>query len=293
MENKIKLAIQGGEKVYQSISIEKVSKVAKEQGIEFLQLWYLGPYHNIPEDGVSEVQEILEKYKLGVSVVSSWTRLNLPGDVGPAQRIIMETMDLAQRLDTRFIATYFGPNRFRDEKTAIETYQKNIAPCLEKAARMGVTVLMENEFDHLNEDPTQSDVTRTAEGILNLIETVDSPYFKITFDPANFYYAGGEPYPYAYELLKDHIAYVHLKDVRSYSERLMQEKKYYVFSDGARAKYLSVPLGEGAINYEALLQRMQEDGYDGFFVIESMCLDEQYGEFYKKAVDYLRGKGIH
>lgn len=293
MANKIKLAIQTGEKVYDGVPIEEIAKVAREHGIEFLQLWYSGLYTSLPKERVSEVQETLDKYNLGVSAVASWTRLNLPGDVRPAQRTIMETIDLAQRFNTRFIATYFGPNRSRDKKTAIDTYKKNITPCLEKAARTGVTIVMENEFDHLNEDPTQSDVTRTAEGILDLVETIDSPYFKVNFDAANFYDAGEEPYPYAYELLKDHIAYVHVKDTRIHSEPLVQEKKYHVFNDGAKAKYLSVPLGEGAINYEALLQRMQEDGYEGFFVIEAFCLSEQYDEFYKKAVNYLRSKGIH
>jgi len=154
-------------------------------------------------------------------------------------------------------------------------------------------MVMENEFDHPNEDPTKVTLPGLQREYLDLVETIDSPYFKVNFDAANFYDAGEEPYPYAYELLKDHIAYVHVKDTRIYFEPLVQEKKYHVFNDGARAKYLSVPLGEGAINYEALLQRMQEDGYEGFFVIEAFCLSEQYDEFYKKAVNYLRSKGIH
>ena len=291
MENKLKVGIQAGEAFYKGTSIEKVARAAKQHGVGYLQLWYTGLYSEI-KDNLREAEETLDKYKLGVSCLATWTRLNFPGDVASQQKTLMEAIDLAERFDTRFVATYFGSNASRDEKTAIETYKRNIAPCLEKAARKGVTLVTENEFDHSNEDPTRSDVTRRVQGTLNLLEAIDSPHFKLTFDATNVYNAGEEPYPYAYELLKDHIVYVHVKDTRIYSEHLVQEKKYFVFNDGTRAKYLSVPLGEGAVNHEALLKRMLEDGYEGFFVIEAFCLDEQYDEFYRKAVEYLGSKGI-
>ncbi len=291
MENKIKIGIQAGEPFYKGTSIEKVAKLAKQHGVGYLQLWYTGLYSAI-KDNLNEAEKTLAKYGLGVSALATYTRLNSPGDVASQQKTLMEAIDLAERFDTRFVATYFGPNASRDEKTAIQIYKKSIGPCLEKATRKGVTLITENEFDLGNEDPTLSDVTRRAEGTLNLIETIDSPNFKLTFDATNVYNAGEEPYPYAYELLKDHIAYVHVKDTRIMFEHPAQDNKYFVFNDGARAKYSSVPLGEGAVNHEALLKRMLEDGYKGFFVIEAFCLDDQYSEFYGKAVEYLASKGI-
>jgi len=159
MDNQIKLAIQGGEEIYRNVSVERLVKAATKYGIKYLELLP----DNISKDGVVRTQEILEKHKLGVAAITSWTRLNLPGDVVPKQRSIMEAIESAKKLDARFVITYFGPNPLRSERKAIEIYKRNIALCIEKARRMEITILIENEFDHLNEDPTKSDITRRVE----------------------------------------------------------------------------------------------------------------------------------
>ena len=58
-----------------------------------------------------------------------------------------------------------------------------------------------------------------AELVAELIRRVDSPRLRANFDATNFLFAGEEPYPGAYEALKELIGYVHLKDGTRYDER--------------------------------------------------------------------------
>ena len=46
---------------------------------------------------------------------------------------------------------------------------------------------------------------------------MDHPRFGVNFDADNFYNAGIEPFPYAYELLKGHVVQLHAKDSARYS----------------------------------------------------------------------------
>ena len=68
--------------------------------------------------------------------------------------------------------------------------------------------MVENHFS-----PEQNEATADAKTCLEFLESINSNNFKLNFDPANFYVAGEEAYPYAYEKLKEHIRTIHLKDV--------------------------------------------------------------------------------
>lgn len=46
-----------------------------------------------------------------------------------------------------------------------------------------------------------------------IVEHMNSEYFKTNFDATNYYQAGYEGFPYAYEVLKEYIVHVHIKTV--------------------------------------------------------------------------------
>ena len=78
--------------------------------------------------------------------------------------------------------------------------------------------------------------------------SVVDAHFQAALDPANFVVCGQVPYPDAYDALRSWVQYVHVKDVRA---------------DGAIA-----PAGEGVARWPDLLQRLRQDGYDGFLSLE-------------------------
>ena len=86
-----------------------------------------------------------------------------------------------------------------------------------------------------------------------IMDNFAGEHFKAIFDFANFVQAGQDTLE-AYELLKDHIAYIHVKDARKENGTV-------------------VPAGYGDGNVEAILGRLFEKGFDGFLSLEPHLFD--------------------
>ncbi|MCI9142436.1 MAG: sugar phosphate isomerase/epimerase [Lachnospiraceae bacterium] len=119
----------------------------------------------------------------------------------------------------------------------------------EVLARLGRMVAYAKEQKvvllHENEKGIYGD---TAERCADLMKELGCDNFRAVFDPANFVQCG-EDTRKAYEAVKEHIAYVHIKDA--------------FLADGR-----VVPAGSGDGNVEYVLEKLFEAGYDGFLSIE-------------------------
>lgn len=98
---------------------------------------------------------------------------------------------------------------------------------------------------HENEKGIYGD---TIAHCVELLQGIDDRYFRAALDPANYLQCDQVPYPDAYVAVQPWLEYVHVKDVRS---------------DGTL-----VVAGEGEARWPELLQRLRQDGYDGFFALE-------------------------
>lgn len=99
---------------------------------------------------------------------------------------------------------------------------------------------------HENEKEIYGDI---KERCVEILKAINSPNFKAAFDFANFVQCG-EDTSECYELLKDYVAYIHIKDA--------------VSSDND-----NVPCGTGEGKIPELLrQAIVEDGYEGFLTLE-------------------------
>lgn len=99
---------------------------------------------------------------------------------------------------------------------------------------------------HENEKEIYGDV---AERCLTLLKAVDSPYLRVAFDFANFVQCGEDPVR-AWELLHEHVEYIHIKDAVSGSN-----------------ENVVCGTGEGHIS-ELLKRAIKEEGYQGFLTLE-------------------------
>jgi len=108
-----------------------------------------------------------------------------------------------------------------------------------RARAAGITLLHENEKDIYGD---------TIARCVDLLQECNDSHFQAVFDPANFIQCGQIPYPDAYEALRPWLRYVHVKDA---------------LPDGD-----VVAAGEGAARWPELLERLRQDGYDGFFSLE-------------------------
>ncbi|MCZ7568811.1 MAG: sugar phosphate isomerase/epimerase [Ardenticatenaceae bacterium] len=261
--------------------------VLERFGVHQMELWT----NNLPPDPVEQVRDTLASRGVQVICVNATVAFlpNRTDDVARVQAGILDAIRQAEMLGARYVNTYLGPNPRRDLTTTVRLYTRNIQPCLEAAAGRGIILVLENHFDIRNEDPGGGDVARRPETLRYLVEEVGSPHFKLTCDPANFYMAGIEPYPFAYELLRPYIGYVHLKDAVRYHELLHGPVDgIKVLSDSIAGPFVPVAVGRGAVNYEGLLARLVQDGYDGYLTVEPHTKKEHLERVCLETLQYVR-----
>ena len=255
-------------------------------GVEWIELVFP---QNIEAEGLDRSLALIADSGVGVSAVSSLSHLVGPKGRPPEKAMLLEAIEVAKRVGAAFANTYFGYAEKRNDNALIALYVERLAPCLERAAELGVTIVLENECDVHGVDPDGSDVTRRPEAMRTLMEEVNSKHFGVCFDATNAYIAGLEPYPHAYDVLADYIRYVHIKDGALYRPRLYPDAEQ-VWKDHGE-EYTPVILGEGGINQEGLLRRLKSDGYDGFLTLEPHLPLARHHEALAATLRYLRERG--
>jgi sugar phosphate isomerase/epimerase len=278
--DRTKIVFSGNDDVYAG-DIGKLVRVSTQFGIDRLELWFP---KTAPFESINEVESLLLQHKKQVACVTTWSHL-YSENYEAEKTILLKGIEIADRLAAPRVNTYFGHYIYNNPRRAIETYAKNIVPVIEAAAKKGIIICLENEFDSRGQDPGYSDITRSAELMLQLMEMIDSPWFKVTFDPANCYVAGEEAFPYFYKALKKYIDYIHLKDVRKYVAP--QDRARRIWSDHER-NYIFTPLGEGVMNYLGIFEALRADGYQGLFAIEPHIEKEELLlDAYEKNLAYI------
>ena len=86
---------------------------------------------------------------------------------------------------------------------------------------------------------------------------IDSPNFKIVWDPGNAFNADENPFPTGYEAVKPWLTHVHVKDAR------MVETPDH----GLQPKWCVI--GEGEIDYSGQFAALKKDGYSGHISLET------------------------
>ena len=100
---------------------------------------------------------------------------------------------------------------------------------------------------------------------LYLLESVNSPYFGLTFDTGNFFRMLDEPVKAARKLAK-YVFATHTKDLRVTPNTFVDE--WYFFS--------SVVAGEGYVNIKEIAKILDEAGYTGMLAFEADYLHPDY-----------------
>lgn len=152
-----------------------------------------------------------------------------------------ELCKICRVLDCKFIRMF---SFFIPEGKNADDYKEVVIEKLKKfdeiAARYDVVMIHENEKD------IYGDVKERCKIIL---DALGSPHFKAVFDFANFVQCGEDTME-CWELLHDHVAYIHIKDA------VTTDKENVLCGTG-----------EGKIA-EILKRAIKEEGYQGFLTLE-------------------------
>lgn len=193
-------------------------------------------------DEAKQLKETMDKYGIKASSIGSPIgKIGIKDEFEPHLEKLAHTIEIAKILGTKYIRifSFFIPKEddpaiYRDEVMA------RMKAMTALAGKEGVILLHENEKD------IYGDIAVRCKDIL---DTVDSQNLRAVFDPANFVQCGQVTYPDAYEMLKDHVVYMHIKDA--------------LFADNS-----VVPAGHGDGRVRDILQALSDRDYDGFLSLE-------------------------
>ena len=282
MSHKLNIAIVAWE--FPWLSFEEICQKAHDYGLQFIDCGV-----PLPED-LPMYKAALEKYSLqpvgtSGSVKAGSIKMNAStqADIPELQHHFIEAIEMTAALGAPYLVSYYGGNLAYDAKASMQRYKRNMRPVMEAAEKHGVTILIETEYNQV-----AADVTRTADGTLDLVEFMGSDYFQVNFDPCNLYIAGEEGYPYAYEVLKDNMRHIHLKDAMKYDAAQHGRNYRQVLQTDARGSWICVALGQGGMNTTGLVKRLQADKYDGVAAIELHTLPELTEQVFDESIQFLR-----
>lgn len=179
-------------------------KMLRDNGIHYLEPRFIND-KNIADLSAMEAKTL--KDKLGDIRISSLGsplgKINLADDfeahLEKAKRVF-QTAEILGTKNVRAFSFYMHQGKTRQECRS-EVIEK-LGRLIDIAKEYDVVLCHENEAQIYGESP---------ECCLDLLKTFQGD-LKCVFDMGNFVLDGYEPYPVAYELLKDYIQYFHIKD---------------------------------------------------------------------------------
>jgi len=202
--------------------------------------------HGLLETSVSEREEFADRvrsYGLEISATSAGPNLVDP-------RIARES--IARYKDMLKLAVDLGPGIVTGEVKAVppglseeQAWSTCIASVKEVcayAADIGARYAVE---------PGAHCLVKNGDDLLRLLEAVDSDHCGVNFDPANVNSAGADPVADARKVAQ-HLLHTHAKDSRRAPDGTSQE----------------TVLGEGDVDFPALIRVYREAGFDGWLCIE-------------------------
>ena len=169
----------------------------------------------------------------------------------------------------------------RSRRACLDDFRRLARELLDQPGYEGICVAMENSVIRM---------TRLPEDLLGIVYAVDHARFGVNYDPDNYYNAGVEGFPYAYEIVKGHIFHMHAKNSARYLPQVHGEDKRVLHRAGGNV--VCVPLGAGAVNWAGLAERLLKDGYTGPISLEPHNLPEEMAPGMELDAAYLRRVGL-
>lgn len=208
----------------------------------------------------------------------------LASDVTEYAAALKYTVELAAELGVKLVnhyTYYLCPSPEAD----IAKLERCWKPAIETAEKLGITLVLENE---------PIDAGGTPGGMLELLNKFRSPAFRTNYDATNYYQGSVEAYPYGYELLKDYISHVHIKNgcifLPDAGHDEIAKGRGFVGAFQGHSIYYPI-LSEGAVNNDSLLSRLIADGYNGYCVMEPHVMSrDSLFDYARRETGYLRGR---
>ena len=221
-----------------------------EWGVEYFELkrLYGKRIPDVEYDEISLIERVL--FDNGVSLSSlapGLFKIPLHEDLITHElKKFEQTIALANRLNTNSIVIFgFSRENGHEETEALDKIVEIFCPIAERAEREGLTLFLENDRGLWGESPSS---------LLQIVKGVNSPAFKLNWDPGNLIGAHPDaPFPTSYDLVQDYVGHLHIKDA--------------IRNDNASG-FSNIMMGSGDVDWLGQFERLIENDYQGYCVVE-------------------------
>jgi sugar phosphate isomerase/epimerase len=232
---------------------------------------------NLSSGARRELLDLLHSHGLVVSALcgdlgsGGFTRPEAnPGKIERSKRIL----ELAKDLETDVVTTHIGvvPGDKNHPRYSV----------LQEACGS-----LANYADSLRAHFAIETGPETALTLKGFLDSLGSRGVAVNLDPANFVMVTGDDPAAAVHTLKDYIVHTHAKDGKRCYYRDPEE--VYGMTEShivTSPSYEELPLGAGAVDWDAYLAALRAVGYDGFLTVEREAGDDPYGDI-AHAVGFL------
>ncbi|MVP02032.1 sugar phosphate isomerase/epimerase family protein [Paenibacillus lutrae] len=222
--------------------------------VELLDVFWKDPENEIPQvlEYVRQSGITITSYAVGNDLVKSTAE-----ERAEALRVITDGIHVAQQLGTSVVRVFSG--NLSDAYTfdrALDWIVEGLREAARAAEQNGITLCLENH----------GKLAGKGDQVLAILERVNSPALKATFDTGNFLLVDENPL-HALDVLLPSIGHVHIKDFEETADG-----RYKALSGKA---YEGVFAGEGQVHLPVILAKLQEAGYPGAFVLEYEGLGDE------------------
>lgn len=245
-------------------SFEAGVEIAADLGYEYIEpmvhtgwelLSEVNYFHSFSmEEDPLLMKEICDKYGIKVSSLSAHSPLMKPE---AAVSRLTRAAVLASFMNCDFLNSdeMIKPD-WMDDDFAHDAMRYTLTKAAQVAARHKKYICIEPHGVY----------TKTAAGLLKIVNLVDSPWIQVNWDTGNSYLAGIEdPYD-GLEMVKDRVYHIHAKDIS------------IAHSEAERGKVTGTPVGcacgEGEVDWERVGKIMEPIDREIFLSVECGKIDE-------------------
>ncbi|PZD95404.1 sugar phosphate isomerase/epimerase [Paenibacillus sambharensis] len=239
---------------HQLISFGDIVRFAERHRFDGIELWGVHArqmYEREREEALAQL-DVMRSAGLAVSMISDYIDM---GGSADRQAALVKGSQLAD------MARWFGARRIRifaGTKASMEMTAEERADCVrlirelsERCADKGVELLVETHPGTLAD---------TLASTIRLIHEVEHKSLGINLDFLHLWESGTDPVA-AFRQLEPWVRHFHLKNISS-ADKLEVFLPQHVYAAGASRDGI-VPLGEGAIDYAPILQRIADTEWFG------------------------------
>ncbi|MPW44932.1 sugar phosphate isomerase/epimerase family protein [Acinetobacter guerrae] len=204
---------------------------------------------------IQQLKQVLDQHQL--ELVWAWGHPSglYSGQKPEMMQDMYKHIKIAQQLGAKVMRICAGGRKTRP-KTDWQSHKNALIPLLRQAViyaeQFNLVLALENHVDFY------------ADEIIDLIQTIDSPYLGICLDTANNLRMLEDPWQ-AIEKMLPFAKATHIKDVIAYKG----DPKTFAF-------WPSVPAGQGLIPLKKTLQWLAEHDYQGLLALEIDYLHPDY-----------------